>query len=179
MQFYLNGYAPGDPDILPQPSGAAKRSTDLPAPSTSSSSAAARRDAARGAALPFPASAPGSSSVATVRSSSARRTASRAAPWKCSRLSGWARKLVPRSLLGQRDRVLAPVARGPLRGSCAQVASRTPRTACRSSARHREPGAHAGSTCSDYCAKVADPARTRLRPWSSVGLGGRSVGDTR
>src|SRR6185369_16328495 len=31
MQFYLNGYAPGDPDVLPQPSGAAKRSTDLPA----------------------------------------------------------------------------------------------------------------------------------------------------
>ena len=30
MQFYLNGYAPGDPDILPQPSGAAERLADLP-----------------------------------------------------------------------------------------------------------------------------------------------------
>ena len=30
MQFYLNGYAPGDPDILPQSPSAAKRSRDLP-----------------------------------------------------------------------------------------------------------------------------------------------------
>ena len=30
MQFYLNGYQPGDPDILPEAPAAANRSSDLP-----------------------------------------------------------------------------------------------------------------------------------------------------
>src|SRR5205085_4326569 len=31
MRFYLNGYKPGDPDILPEAPGVANRSSDLPA----------------------------------------------------------------------------------------------------------------------------------------------------
>ena len=48
------------------------------------------------------------------------------------------------------------------RGSCAPAACRTPRTACRVSARHRQPGAHA-AVPARLRAPVADAARARLR----------------
>ena len=67
MQFYRDGYRPGDPDVLPVAPQAAARTTNLP-------------DEVDVLIV-------GTGPAGTVLA--ARRTASPAARWRCSRLSVW------------------------------------------------------------------------------------------
>ena len=166
MQFYLNGYAPGDPDIRAAAPGAEQRPAGLP----DDGRRADRRQRPRGHAARrrssrrSPASAPAWSSAATARSSSARPTASPAARWRCSRLSAWAQKLVREAYWVNETVVLAPVAARPHRGSCAPAASRTPRTACRRFPHVIVNQARMQQYLLELHAQVADAARARLRP---------------
>ena len=96
MQFYLNGYTPGDPDILAAAPGA---ETAIGGPSRHRRRPHRRQRSRRArcwrrSSRPSPASARDSSSVATARCRSARPTASPAARSRCSRPSAWAQKLI-------------------------------------------------------------------------------------
>ena len=164
MQFYLNGYRPGDPDVhaaAPRAENAHRR------PPRRRRRAHRRqrpgRDAARRAALDV-----------SRHQHAPHRASRRSAPGR----SGGRRRLPhgrnvrgvrserearSRGVLGERDRVLASVAGGPI----ADRAHR-PRPGHRGRpvgvpAPHRQPGAHAAVPARLH-AQVADAARARLRP---------------
>ena len=93
MQFYLNGYTPGDPDVCaPAPGAETRAAAGLPDAVDVlivGSGPAGTLLAAQLAA--FPGISTGSSSAATARSRWVKQTASPAARLKCSRLSVWVR----------------------------------------------------------------------------------------
>ena len=167
MQFYLNGYKPGDPDILAAAPGAEKRPAGLPdAVDVLIVGSGPAGTLAGGAALDF-----------SRHQHATRRASRRPAPGR----SGGRRRLPhgrdvrrlrpereahPRGLLGERDCLLASVAGGPL----ADRAHR-PRSGHRGRlvgvpAPHRQPGPPAGVPARLH-AQVADATRCPTTAWNS------------
>ena len=134
MQFYLDGYKTGDPLTAdPDPAVAARPAPgDLPEQVDVLIIGCGPAGLVLAAQLAnFPGIPPWSSIAGTVHSRSARPTGSPAAPWRCSRRSGWP-GAGRRGLLGQRDVFWRPDPRTG-RGSPGPGGSRTSRTTCRSS----------------------------------------------
>jgi hypothetical protein len=108
MQFYLNGYNPGDPDIQAAAPGAEARPAALP--NTTDVLIVGAGPAGMLLAAQSPASRHASSIVARVLCRSVKRTGSPAARRDVRRLRP-ERETHPRSILGERDGLLASVSR--------------------------------------------------------------------
>ena len=90
MQFYLDGYRPGDPFVAQPHPSVADRPDGLPEEVDVLIVGRGPAGMVLAAQLAqFPEIRTGSSTAGTAPSRWARPTASPAAPWRCSRRSGW------------------------------------------------------------------------------------------
>ena len=165
MQFYLNGYKPGDPDILDAAPGAETRPAGLPDTVDVlivGSGPAGMLLAAQLSTFPGITHAHRRAPRRPAAGRSGRRR--RVPHGRDVRRLRPEREARPRGLLGQRDRVLAPVAGRPLEDRAHRSRSGHRGRPVGVPAPHRQPGAPAAATSQDYMQQVADAARARLRP---------------